>query len=86
MTDDEMAAHLRAKGYRVAAPVDQATCSHPNRRGMGSASSDGSSSFSGYCADCGKDLSYSTPPRPAEPFDPMKWLFWDCLDAIVPRA
>jgi hypothetical protein len=58
MTDQEMADELRAKGWTVKAPVDQATCKHLHRDGIGSASSDGSSSFIGHCMDCGKDLSH----------------------------
>ena len=38
--------------------ADQETCKHINRRGIGSAGSDGASSFTGHCLDCGKDLSY----------------------------
>lgn len=67
MTDEEMAAALTAKGYHVKPPVDQATCKHVRRDGVGSASSDGSSSFTGRCLDCGKDLSYRIEGQLSDP-------------------
>ena len=56
MTDDEMVKALEAKGYRIKPPVDQATCKHIGRRGIGWAHSDGSSGGNYYCPECGKSL------------------------------
>lgn len=75
MTDEEMAKALEAKGYKIKAPVDQATCRHVNTRGIGSAGSDGSSSFTGYCVDCGKDLSYKREGAPSKPFNYLTDIF-----------
>ncbi len=58
MTDEEMVKALEAKGYHIKSPLDQNTCRHIRRDGIGSCGSDGHSSFSGHCLDCGKDLSY----------------------------
>jgi hypothetical protein len=47
--------------------VDQSACKHSRQTGLGSASSDGSSSFTGHCLDCGKDVSYSIKGALADP-------------------
>lgn len=67
MTEFEMIAALKAKGYKISGPFDPATCKHQFRDGIGTASSDGSSSFTGHCLDCGKDLSYSIKGDLADP-------------------
>lgn len=51
-------ARLRHAGLFRKADPDQETCKHIKRQGVCSAGSDGSSSFTGHCSDCGKDLSY----------------------------
>lgn len=57
MTDEEMAAALRAKGWFVRPPFDPSTCTHPRLSdgvGSGSISSDGSGSCTTQCPDCEK--------------------------------
>jgi hypothetical protein len=51
-------ARMRHAGLFRKADPDQMTCKHTHKNGIGSAGSDGSSSFIGHCLDCGKDLSY----------------------------
>lgn len=53
--------------HALAVQVDPATCRHLRKDGIGSAGSDGSSSFTGYCMDCGKDLSYKIEGVLADP-------------------
>ena len=60
-------ARLRHAGLFRKADQDQATCKHIRRDGIGSAGSDGSSSFTGHCLDCGKDLSYKIEGTLADP-------------------
>jgi hypothetical protein len=51
--------------------VEPPRCQHKRRQGSGSACSDGSSSMSWYCLDCGKSESYSTPAGEPQPFQPL---------------
>ena len=53
MTNEEMAAKLRAAGWRVKEPLTQANCRHPNARGSGALGSDGSGYSESRCPDCG---------------------------------
>lgn len=66
MTEAEMVAALKAKGYQVEEPWTTENCKHPPRMVMGSGScgSDGSSSMSWHCRQCGKSDSYKTPANP----------------------
>jgi len=83
MTDEEMAAHLRAKGWRIADPLTPDNCSHPNMTVSGSVGSRGSWS-EGHCPDCGYSYKWSS-----EGFDesPHKQRFDTLLrKAAQPRA
>lgn len=46
-----------------------ATCTHFNKWGSGTLSSDGSSKLDWHCKDCGKSFHSETPPRPPAPID-----------------
>lgn len=61
ITVDEMAATLRALGWKVNPPIDPTTCRHPRAIGSGSLGPDGSSHSQGYCPDCHKSWDYRTP-------------------------
>lgn len=50
---EAMAAELRAAGWRVQEPLTQANCPHPNMRGSGGMSEDGSGYSESYCMACG---------------------------------
>lgn len=64
MTDDDMAAALRAKGWLVEPPWTKENCKHPPlmRSGQGQLASDGSGRMNWHCHLCGKSDSYSLPP------------------------
>jgi len=64
MTDEEMAAALRANGWRVKEPLTQANCRHPRMQSSGTICSDGSGSSRGYCPDCGYTYDESHGPNP----------------------
>lgn len=53
MTNEEMAAELRKAGWRVQEPLTQANCRHPDMRGGGGLSCDGSGFSESYCMACG---------------------------------
>jgi hypothetical protein len=53
MTDDEMVATLRAKGWRIQPPLTQENCPHHNTRGSCGAGAGGYKS-EWWCLDCGK--------------------------------
>jgi len=53
MTNEEMASELRKAGWRVDEPLTQANCKHPNMRGSGGMSADGSGHQESYCMACG---------------------------------
>lgn len=63
MTDEQMAAALRARGWRVRPPLTQDNCPHTNTRGSIQCGVDGFVS-EWWCIDCGKhNKSVSLPTR-----------------------
>ena len=71
MTEAEMAAALRALGWRLTSPAELAACKHPRMQSSGTCRSDGYSELWWHCPDCGKSGHSSTRAR-TDP-DPI-WL------------
>lgn len=66
MTDDEMAAALRAKGWRIQPPLTQDNCPHHNQRGSCGMGTAGYIS-EWWCMDCGKHSRIEGPPPSPAP-------------------
>jgi hypothetical protein len=64
VTLEEMAAELRKAGWRVSEPITQSNCTHPNMRGSGGLSCDGSGYQEHYCLLCGFRSRSEWGPKP----------------------
>jgi len=70
MTNEEMATELRKAGWRVTEPLTQANCKHPNMRGSGGLSCDGSGFSEKHCPACGyRSRSEWGPRKDYKPLD-----------------
>lgn len=65
----EMAKAALEAAERVREQHRVATCTHPNKWGSGTMSSDGSSKLDWHCKDCGKSFHSETPAQPASPLN-----------------
>lgn len=79
MTNEEMAAALRAAGWRVAEPITQDNCPHLHKMGSGGISSDGSGFSEWTCQTCGKHERHEFPPNPRH--DPLSIIPWNGVAA-----
>lgn len=75
MTLEEMAAELRAKGWRCEEPWTKENCKHPQhmRMGSGGVSCDGSWHMSWTCRACGTSEKHSWPANPNSALVQLGW-------------
>lgn len=63
MTNEEMALHLIASGWRVTPPLTHENCRHPRAMSSGAICGDGSGYSEMRCPDCGICDRTDYPPR-----------------------